>query len=82
MHFQKERIVSVYAAADKEYMNHYDDWWNPWDQDEWKIIIILAVELGDDAFEREFKGRIFPVEKVAMILMITLLFFFYSLILS
>lgn len=51
----KERIVSVYAAADKEYMNYYDDWWNPWDQDEWKIIIILAVELGDDAFEREFR---------------------------
>jgi len=51
----EERIVSVYAAADKEYMDYYDNWWNPWDSDQWISEIRRAVELGDDAFEREFR---------------------------
>lgn len=51
----KERIVSVYAAADEEYIDYYDDWWNPWDQEQWKSEIRKAVELGDNAFEKEFK---------------------------
>lgn len=49
----QERIVTVYAAADKEYIQSYDRWWYPWDEDDWKLQIRKSVELGDDAFERE-----------------------------
>lgn len=52
---REERTVSVYAVADEEYIDYYDDWWNPWDQDQWKSEVVRAVELGDDAFEREFQ---------------------------
>jgi hypothetical protein len=50
----EERIVSVYAVADEEYISFYDDWWNPWDRDQWKSEVRKAVELGDDNFEKEF----------------------------
>ncbi|MGQ9515596.1 MAG: M12 family metallo-peptidase, partial [Thermoproteota archaeon] len=48
----KERIVSVYAVADEEYRDFFDDWWNPWDEDQWKSEVRKAVELGDDNFEK------------------------------
>jgi hypothetical protein len=50
-----ERQVSVLAVADEEYIDCYDDWWDPWDQDQWKSEMVKAVELGDNAFEREFQ---------------------------
>ena len=50
-----EREVSVLAVADEEYVAHFDQGWNPWDQDQWKSEVVKAVELGDNAFEKEFK---------------------------
>ena len=49
-----DREVSVLAVADEEYVDYWDDWWDPWDQDQWRSEVRQAVELGDDAFEREF----------------------------
>jgi hypothetical protein len=50
----EERIVLVKAVADEEYIDYYDDWWDPGDQDQWRTEVRKAVELGDDAFFERF----------------------------